>query len=73
MRAFAARSKSTQPPRNRGDAKFVVLAQRQDGRPRIFQAYPTEHEAEAVAAKLRSLGCAAIVETTEAMPCPADS
>jgi len=45
------------------DKPFAVWCKRQDGRKRIFQSYPTEAEAEAVAQRLCAVGCRASVQT----------
>jgi hypothetical protein len=46
----------------RGLQKWAVVAERADGARRIFQTYADEATARAVAARLISVGCRAIVE-----------
>jgi hypothetical protein len=65
MSAPARRGKASPAPQ-RNDAKFLVLADRQDGGRRLFSVYPTKEEAEAVAAALRAVGCLATVEVEQA-------
>lgn len=48
---------STPATRPRQGAKFLVLVERTDGASRLFQAYDTRGEAEAVASRLRDVGC----------------
>ncbi len=43
--------------RERDDVKWLVMAVRQDGYRRLFQAYASEREATSVADRLRSVGC----------------
>jgi hypothetical protein len=45
---------------------FEVLCKRQDGTVRLFQAYHAKDVAEAVAARLRAVGCAAEVREAKA-------
>lgn len=42
---------------------YAVLCVRSRGRSRLFQAHASQHEAEAVAARPRAVGCPATVET----------
>jgi hypothetical protein len=65
MRALPAhrhRGKPTPTPQAKGDAKFLVIAKRQDGRRRVIQAYSSRQEADLVVARLGAVGCPAVVE-----------
>jgi len=41
---------------------FVVYTERDDGRRRVFQRYPSRREADAVVQMLRNITCRAFVE-----------